>query len=121
LKKYRKKNIISGLTRVIGTRFLHQTDLTRLLGISITKSSKISKLSEVQRKNYTYNLNKYNFIYEDKDREEVDSRLALIAIKPYRQWRYKNGLPCRGQRTKTNASTAYHRIHSRLKSIAKKK
>jgi len=117
IEKNQKKNIISGLTRVIGTRFLHQTDLKRLLGFPANKSVKINKLTETQKKNYVYTLNKYNFLYEDKDREEVDSRLALITIKPYRQWRYIHGLPCRGQRTKTNASTAHHRIHLRAKNI----
>jgi len=50
IEKIQKKNIISGLTRVIGTRFLHQTDLTRLLGFAINKSSKINKLTAAQKK-----------------------------------------------------------------------
>nr|YP_010576314.1 ribosomal protein S13 [Thecamoeba quadrilineata]UZN43851.1 ribosomal protein S13 [Thecamoeba quadrilineata] len=114
IEKIQRKNIISGLTRVIGTRFLHNKDINRILGIPAHKSTKISKLNSTQKKNYVFNLNKYNFFYEDKDREEIDSRLALITIKSYKQWRYSHGLPCRGQRTKTNASTAYFRTHVRI-------
>jgi len=114
IEKIQRKNIITGLTRVIGTRFLHNKDLNRVLGIPAHKSSKIAKLSSTQKKNYVFNLNKFNFLYEDKDREEIDSRLALITIKSYRQWRYTHGLPCRGQRTKTNASTSYFRTHARI-------
>jgi len=114
IEKIQRKNIISGLTRVIGTRFFHQKDLNRLLGFPAHKSSKINKLTSIQKKNYVYNLNKYNFFYEDKDREEIDSRLALITIRSYRQWRFNHGLPCRGQRTKTNASTAYYRVNARI-------
>jgi len=55
-----------------------------------------------------------NFIYIGKDREEVNKRTALMNIKSYRHWRFRNGLPCRGQRTKTNASTAHYRIRGGL-------
>jgi ribosomal protein S13 len=114
IEKIQRKNIITGLTRVIGTRFLHNKDINRVLGMPAHKSAKIAKLTSTQKKNYVYNLNKYNFLYEDKDREEIDSRLALMTIKSYRQWRYNHGLPCRGQRTKTNASTAHFRTHARM-------
>jgi len=114
ISKLGKKNIITGLTRVIGTRYLHTKDIHRFLGIPEHKSSKIDKLTQTQRKNYIHNLNQYNFIYEDKDREEVDSRLALLNVKPYKQWRFDHGLPCRGQRTKTNASTAHFRVNARV-------
>lgn len=116
IEKIEKKNIITGLIRVIGTRFLHNKDINKSLGIPEHKSSRIKNLSYTQKKNYVYNLNQYNFLYEYKDAEEIDSRSTLLNMKPmpYKQWRYAHGLPCRGQRTKTNASTAYYRTHSRV-------
>lgn len=121
IEKIEKKNILTGLTRIIGTKFLHKKDINKFLGIPEHKSSKIKNLNPTQRKNYIHNLNQYNFIYEDKDREEIESRMALMSIKAYRQWRYSRGLPCRGQRTKTNASTAYFRRHARITANSIKK
>jgi ribosomal protein S13 len=110
IEKIKKKNIISGLTRVIGTRFLHGSGLCKKLGFPEHKSEKILNLTEPQRKIYDFTLNKYNFLYEEKDREEVLCRGLLNSINCYRDWRFMHGLPCRGQRTKTNASTAQTRI-----------
>lgn len=109
IEKNQKKNIITVLTKVIGTRFTHALQINRILGLPLKKSEKVQQLTKVQKKHYVYALNSLNFTYQDKDREEVTSRAALITIKSYRHWRFKNGLPCRGQRTKTNASTAFHR------------
>lgn len=113
IEKIKRKNIISGLFKVIGTRFLHADSLQKKLGFPGNKLTKILKLTEPQRKIYTFTLNKYNFLYEEKDREEILCRSILNNIKTYRNWRFLHGLPCRGQRTKTNASTAYHRIRPR--------
>jgi ribosomal protein S13 len=113
LQKIQKKNMITGLTKIIGTRFTHERELYRILGLPANKSRKIKNLTKVQRKNYVFTLNKFNFLYQDKDREEIESRAALSSMNIYRQWRYKHGLPCRGQRTKTNASTAHNRIVGR--------
>ena len=110
IQKIPHKNMITGLTKVIGTKYTHERELYRILGFPANKSRKIKNLTRVQKKNYVFTLNKYNFLYKDKDREEIESRGALASMNVYRQWRYKHGLPCRGQRTKTNASTAHHRI-----------
>jgi ribosomal protein S13 len=114
IEKIKRKNIISGLFKVIGTRFLHANSFNKKLGFPGNKLTKILKLTEPQRKIYTFTLNKYNFLYEEKDREEILCRSILHSIKTYRNWRFMHGLPCRGQRTKTNASTAHYRIRPRI-------
>jgi len=43
----------------------------------------------------------------DLEREERNNRRRLGGIRPYRFIRQENGLPCRGQRTRSNANTAH--------------
>lgn len=47
-----------------------------------------------------------NYRVEGDLRREVSQNIRrVISIGAYRGWRHKRGLPCRGQRTKTNART----------------
>jgi len=68
------------------------------------------------------NLNLYNFYFlvssldcwtwlEVRIRREIKQKVRfLIDIGCYKGYRHKEGLPCRGQRTRTNAGTKKHFI-----------
>lgn len=71
----------------------------------------MSKLREVIDRDYT--------IEGDKRREIQSNIQRLIEIGTYRGMRHRRGLPCRGQRTRTNARTRKGRrktvsVHKRV-------
>jgi small subunit ribosomal protein S13 len=45
-------------------------------------------------------------IASNKKRDQIESIKSLVKISCYRGTRHINALPCRGQRTRTNASTS---------------
>ena len=65
--------------------------------------SKVSENEEEQKK-IVDELQKY-VLENDLKREQAAAIKRLKEIKCYRGMRHKRGLPCRGQRTKTNART----------------
>lgn len=109
-KENKKETITTILKRVVGCGLAPVKFLPKLLGIPYNKTHKINSLNPDQKRMYTDLLQKYNFDFEAKDESEIQNRLRLDRIKPLRQWRYLNRLPCRGQRTKTNAQTAKSRF-----------
>lgn len=98
------------LKKIVGCGLAPTKYLPKLLGIPFHQTRKIETLDPDQSRVYINLLNKYNFEFEIKDEAEIQNRLRLDRIKPLRQWRYLNRLPCRGQRTKTNAQTAKSRF-----------
>lgn len=94
-----------------------ETALTYIYGIGPTFSKKIlleAKVApEVRVKNLTEDeahrlqeiINKSYQVEGDLRREISQNIKRLIDIKCYRGTRHRNGLPCRGQRTHTNART----------------
>lgn len=92
--------------------------LTHIYGIGITRAKKIldqakveytvraKDLSEAELGQITSVLQKADFKIEGDLRREVAGNIKrLITINSFRGNRHKRGLPCRGQRTKTNART----------------
>lgn len=106
----KQEPIITILKKIVGCGLTPTKYLSKLLGIPFHKTRKIQTLDPDQSRVYINLLNKYNFEFEAKDEAEIQNRLRLDRIKPLRQWRYLNRLPCRGQRTKTNAKTAKKRF-----------
>ena len=122
-KENKKEAIITILRKIVGCGLAPSMYFPKLLGIPYNKTRKINTLSPDQLRMYTDLLQKYNFDFEAKDESEIQNRLRLDRIKPLRQWRYLNRLPCRGQRTKTNAQTAKSRFkvtHQPITGIADK-
>jgi small subunit ribosomal protein S13 len=109
-KENKKEPIITILKKIVGCGLAPAKYFPKLLGIPYNKTRKIHTLNADQTRMYTDLLQKYNFDFEAKDESEIQNRLRLDRIKPLRQWRYLNRLPCRGQRTKTNAQTAKSRF-----------
>jgi small subunit ribosomal protein S13 len=105
-----------GLTYIYG---IGKTRATNILGeAQIDVNKKIRDLSEEE-------LNRVRAIIEAQGSVEGDLRKAiqldikrLMDIGCYRGLRHRKGLPCRGQRTHTNART---RKGPRRATVAKKK
>jgi small subunit ribosomal protein S13 len=67
-----------------------------------TKLGEIDSKVIIELRNYIEN----NFIVEADLRRQVQSNIKrLVDINAYRGSRHKNGLPTRGQRTRTNSRT----------------
>ena len=108
-RNYREPTVTI-LKKIVGCGMTPTKHLPKLFGIPFHQTRKIGVLDTDQLRIYTHLLNKYNFEFEAKDEAEISNRLRLDRIKPLRQWRYLHRLPCRGQRTKTNAKTAKSRF-----------
>lgn len=90
--------------------------LTYIFGIGATKAKEIIIATGISPDTRTYQLtdNEINRLRQEiaKHRVEGDLRREvqlnikrLMEIGTYRGWRHRKGLPCRGQRTRTNART----------------
>lgn len=122
-EKNKLEPITTVLKKIVGCGLTPAKFLPKLLGLPFHKTRKIYTLDPDQSRVYINLLNKYNFEFEIKDEAEIQNRLRLDRIKPLRQWRYLNRLPCRGQRTKTNAKTAKSRFkvkHVPIRDVADK-
>ncbi|MDY6820497.1 MAG: 30S ribosomal protein S13 [Deferribacterota bacterium] len=98
------KRVEVGLTYIYG---IGRATSSKLLDdVSIDKNKKIGELTEQE----ISSIRKYidnNLVVEGELRREVTSNIKrLIEINCYRGLRHKNHMPCRGQRTKSNARTA---------------
>jgi len=103
------------------TRFLNKNflcfELTKIYGIGLNESKKICSTLGFQSKAYFKDLKKSQILklrkYIEKNievgsilkRNKQNQIKSLIQIRSYRGFRHKNKLPCRGQRTSTNAKT----------------
>ena len=91
--------------------------LTYIFGIGTTRANKIVEksqvnpakrvrdLTEAEVNNITKAVNEIGKIEGDLRREVTMHIKRLMDIGCYRGLRHRRGLPCRGQRTKTNART----------------
>ena len=80
---------------------------------NIEKSTKITDLDNQIITNIQNIVNSYKI--EGELRREVSMNIKrLVDIKSYRGKRHRSGLPCRGQRTKTNAKTRKKNKYNKL-------
>nr|YP_010443595.1 ribosomal protein S13 [Merotricha bacillata]UTE94482.1 ribosomal protein S13 [Merotricha bacillata] len=98
--------------------------LTSIFGIGLNQSKKILQLADINYDLRTFELDdnsvsKIRTIIEEKYQVEGDLKKTLnlninrlISINCFRGKRHRQGLPVRGQRTKTNARTK--RINKKL-------
>lgn len=98
--------------------------LTSIFGIGLNQSKKILQLADINCDLRTFELDdnsvsKIRTIIEEKYQVEGDLKKTLnlninrlISINCFRGKRHRQGLPVRGQRTKTNARTK--RINKKL-------
>ena len=100
----REKRIQVGLTYVYG---IGQSTADEILaGTGINPDTRVKDLSADEEAKIRDYIDKNNIMVEGDQRRNValDNK-RLTEIQCYRGVRHRKGLPCRGQRTKTNART----------------
>ena len=106
-----KKHIYIALQDIYGIGKNTAIDICKRANIE--KSTKITDLDNQIITNIQNIVNSYKI--EGELRREVSMNIKrLIDIKCYRGKRHRSGLPCRGQRTKTNAKTKKKNKHNKL-------
>jgi small subunit ribosomal protein S13 len=94
----------------IGLTYIKGIGLTRAKIIcsklNISETTKLGDLSKESIKAITYFIDNNYTIGTKLVRKKVNNIKRLIKISSYRGFRHVKGLPCRGQRTHTNAKTS---------------
>ena len=100
----REKRIEVGLTYVYG---IGQSTADEILaGTGINPDTRVKDLTADEEAKIRDYLDKNNIMVEGDLRRNVALDIKrLTEIQCYRGVRHRKGLPCRGQRTKTNART----------------
>ncbi len=100
----REKRIEVGLTYVYG---IGQSTADEILaGTGINPDTRVKDLSAEDESKIRDYIDKNNILVEGDLRRNVALDIKrLTEIQCYRGVRHRKGLPCRGQRTKTNART----------------
>ena len=100
----REKRIEVGLTYVYG---IGQSTADKILaGTGVNPDTRVKDLSADDEAKIRDYIDKNNIIVEGDLRRNVALNIKrLTEIQCYRGVRHRKGLPCRGQRTKTNART----------------
>jgi len=97
------KRVEYGLTYVFGIGLKSSRDILTKVGIDYNK--RVKDLSDGEVALIEKEVSN-NFVTEGDLRKEITLNIKrLQEIGSYRGSRHKKGLPCRGQRTKTNART----------------
>ena len=97
------KQVETSITYIYGIG--RQTANEILLKANINNDTRVQNLSEDEVGRLTNIITKQYKVEGDLRREVAQNIRRLKDIKSYRGLRHKNNLPCRGQRTKTNART----------------
>ena len=100
----REKRIEVGLTYVYG---IGQSTADEILaGTGINPDTRVKDLTADEEAKIRDYIDKNNIMVEGDLRRNVSLDIKrLTEIQCYRGVRHRKGLPCRGQRTKTNART----------------
>ena len=99
----RKKQIKIALTYIYGVGRATAKEICKKANLDPNKSA--DDLSEVDVKNIRDMLNDEYKVEGDLRREIAMNIKRLMDLGCYRGLRHRRGLPCRGQRTHTNART----------------
>jgi small subunit ribosomal protein S13 len=100
----RNKRIEIGLTYIFGIGFTRATKI--LTATQVSPDIRVKDLTEAQTAALRDFISK-NYKVEGDLRREVQMNIKrLIEIGCYRGLRHRRNLPCRGQRTRTNARTS---------------
>ena len=100
----REKRIEIGLTYVYG---IGRTTADKILAATgITPDARVTDLTREEEASIRDYIDEANIIVEGALRRNVALDIKrLVEIQSYRGIRHRKNLPCRGQRTKTNART----------------
>lgn len=95
-------HIVIGLQAIYGIGSTHAKLICEAAGIE--PSIKVKDLDESQLESLREQVSKFE-VEGDLRREVTMSIKRLMDMGCYRGFRHRRGLPCRGQRTRTNART----------------
>ena len=99
----REKRIEVGLTYIYGIGPTRANEILKATGVNPdTRVKDLTEQEEVLLRDY---IDKHFHVEGDLRRERALDIKRLMEIGCYRGTRHKKGLPCRGQRSKTNART----------------
>jgi small subunit ribosomal protein S13 len=99
----KKKRLEFALTYIYGIG--HQKSLEILKATNISIDKRVNELTEDEAATLRKEIQD-NYIVEGDLRKKVSMDIkALMDLGSFRGLRHRKGLPCRGQRTKTNART----------------
>jgi len=100
----REKRIEIGLTYIFGIGRSTATEI--LAGTGINPDTRVKDLTADEESKIRDYIDKNNILVEGDLRRDVALNIKrLIEVQCYRGTRHRKGLPCHGQRTKTNART----------------
>lgn len=99
----RRKRIDIGLTSIYGIGRKTALDILKVAGIDF--STKTEALTEAEVRQIRDIIEADHLVEGDLRREIQGNIKRLRDLGCYRGLRHRRGLPCRGQRTKTNART----------------
>ena len=99
----KEKRVEIGLTYVYGIGRKSAIDILAQAGIN--PDTRVKDLTDDEEAKIREIIDAEYVVEGDKRREVALNIKRLVEINCYRGTRHRKGLPCRGQRTKTNART----------------
>ena len=99
----REKRVEIGLTYIYGIGVSASRRILKETGIN--PDTRVKDLTDDEVAKLRDNIDKNHVVEGDIRRDVAMDIKRLIEIGCYRGTRHRKGLPCRGQRTKTNART----------------
>jgi len=99
----REKRVEIALTYIFGIGLPTSQKILRVTGVS--PDTRVKDLTEEEAQRLRAEIENSHMVEGDLRREVAMNIKRLIEIGCYRGLRHKQGLPVRGQRTKTNART----------------
>lgn len=97
------KSVHIALQAIFGIGKTKATKICELIGLS--QSVRINQLKRLHVEKIRHALRRYYRTASDLERLIQNDRKVFIKIGCYRGFRHNSRLPCRGQRTHTNAKT----------------
>ena len=88
---------IYGIGKILSKKICNQLNLNENIKFNQLNNAQIEKISQLINENFTFGTELKQILYKQK--------IRLVKISSYRGFRFKQGLPSRGQRTHTNAKT----------------
>lgn len=89
---------VYGIGTALSKKICDKLGLSEHVKFNQLNQAKIEEISQLINENLNFGTELKQLLYKQKAR--------LMKISCYRGFRYKQGLPCRGQRTHTNAKNA---------------
>ncbi|MDA3946003.1 30S ribosomal protein S13 [Sulfurimonas sp. HSL3-7] len=99
----KKKRVEYGLTYIYGVGLHASRQILDATGIDYNK--RVHELNEADVAAITAEIRENHMVEGDLRKKVAMDIKALMDLGSYRGLRHRRGLPCRGQKTKTNART----------------